>query len=137
MHTCDRLENRIGIEAMVLRGALELERQHVQQHFAVRIRVDVPEIELEQLAFQRFAVSQVAVVAERDAERRVDVERLRLKVGERRPGCRIATMSDAGVSEQVAHVPSSEHVADVTGTLPHVENRALRRGDAGGRRPGR
>jgi len=34
----------------MLGGALELERQHVQQHFAVGIRVDVTKIELKQLA---------------------------------------------------------------------------------------
>src|SRR5439155_17277498 len=78
---CDRLENRIGIEPVMLCGALELERQHIQQNLAVGVRVDMAEIELEQLALQRLAVGQVAVVTERDAERRIDVERLRFKVG--------------------------------------------------------
>ena len=95
---------------MVLRGALELERQHVEQHFAVGVRVDVAKVELEQLALQFLAVGQVAVVAERDAERRVDVERLRLEVGERRAGGRIAAVADARVAHQVAHVAGAEHV---------------------------
>ena len=79
VHAGDRREDRVGIEPMMLRGALELERQHVQQHFAVGVGVDVAEIELEQLALQLLAVGQVAVVAERHAERRIDVERLRLE----------------------------------------------------------
>jgi hypothetical protein len=53
---------------MMLRGALELEREHVQQHFAVGIGVDVAKVELPQLALQRLAVGEVAVVAERQPE---------------------------------------------------------------------
>src|SRR5678809_1591503 len=41
--------------------ALELEREHVQQHLAVGVRVDVPEVELEELALQRLGVGEVAV----------------------------------------------------------------------------
>jgi hypothetical protein len=67
----------------VVRRAFELERQHVEQHLRIGIGVDVTEVELEELAFQRLAVRQVAVVRKRDAERRVDVERLRLELGRR------------------------------------------------------
>src|SRR5438552_8777860 len=38
MHTCDRLENRIGIEPVMLCGALELERKNIQQNLAVGVR---------------------------------------------------------------------------------------------------
>jgi hypothetical protein len=41
VHAGHRLEDRVGIEPVMLRGALELERQHVQQHFAVGVGVDV------------------------------------------------------------------------------------------------
>src|SRR4030095_10777929 len=87
---------------------------------------------LEELALQRFAVGEVSVVAQRDAERRIDVERLRFAVGERRTGRRVATVPDAGIAEQIAHVTRAEHVADVARALPHVEYGALARGDARG-----
>ena len=98
VHAGDRAEDRVRVEPVVLRGALELEREHVEQHFAVAVRVDVPEVELEQLALQRLAVGQVAVVPERDAERRVDVERLRLELGERVARGRVAAVADAGAA---------------------------------------
>ena len=83
VHAGHRGEDRVGVEPRVMRRALELERQHVQQHLGVGVGVDVAEVELEELALQRLAVRQVAVVRERDAERRVDVERLRLELGRR------------------------------------------------------
>ena len=36
VHARDRLEDRLGIEPVVLCGALELVREHVEQHFANR-----------------------------------------------------------------------------------------------------
>ena len=117
---------------MVLRGALELERQHVQQHFAVGVGVDVAKIELEELALQLFAVGQVAVVAERHAERRIDVERLRLGIGIRGAGGGIAAMADAGGAHEVAHVAGTEHVLHESRSLVHVENRTLAGDDARG-----
>jgi hypothetical protein len=61
-------------------GALQLQRKHVQQHFRIGIGIDVTKVELKKLALQRLAVGQIAVVGKRDAERRVDVERLRLEL---------------------------------------------------------
>ena len=84
VHAGDRGEDRVGVELGMMRRALELERQHVEQHLGVGIGVDVAEVELEQLALQRLAVGQVAVVRKRDAERRIDVERLRFEFGGRR-----------------------------------------------------
>ena len=55
VHARDRAEDRVGIEPVMLRGALELEREHVQQHLAVAVRVDVPEVLLPQLALQLLA----------------------------------------------------------------------------------
>ena len=89
------------------------------------------EIELEQLPLQRFAIRQVAVVAERDAERRIDVEGLRFKVGEGGARGRITAMADAGIAVQLAHVSRAKHITDVARALPHVEHLALGRGDAG------
>jgi hypothetical protein len=64
----------------MVRGTFELQREHVEQHLRIRVGVDVAEVELEQLALQRFAVREVAVVRERDAERGIHVERLRLEL---------------------------------------------------------
>ena len=50
VHAGHRAEDRVGIEPVVLRGALELEREHVEQHLAVAVGVDVAEVELEELA---------------------------------------------------------------------------------------
>ena len=65
----DLTDVRDTVEAMVLGRALELEREHVQQHLAVAVGVDVPEVLLPELALQARRVGEVAVVAERDAER--------------------------------------------------------------------
>jgi hypothetical protein len=92
----------------------------------------VAEIELEELALERFAVRQVAVVRERDPERRVHVERLRFELGRRAARGRIAAMPDAEVSGEVAHVARAEDVADVAGALVQVERRPVARDDARG-----
>ena len=115
-----------------MRRPLELQRQHVEQHLGIGVGVDVAEIELEELALQRLAVGQVAVVRERDAERRVDVERLRLELRGRAARGRIAAVADADVAEEVAHVARAEHVAHVAARLVHVERRAVVGDDAGG-----
>ena len=98
MHAGDGGEHRVGVESRVMCRALQLERKHVEQHFRIRVGIDVPEVELEELALQRFAVGQVAVVRKRDAERRVDVERLRLQIRPRRARSRIAAMADTGIA---------------------------------------
>ena len=48
--------------------------QHVEQHLGVGIGVDVPAVHAEHLVLQEVGVGQVAVVAEDDAEGRIDVE---------------------------------------------------------------
>ena len=132
VHAGHRGEDRFRIEARVMRGALELERQHVEQHLGIGIGVDVTEIELEELALQRLAVRQVAVVRERDAERRIDVERLRFELGGRASRRRIAAVADADVAEEIAHVARAEHVADVAARLVQVKRRAVVGDDPGG-----
>ena len=123
-------EDRVRIEPMMLRRALELERQHVEQHLAVGIGVDVTEVELPQLAPQRLAVGEVAVVPQRDAERRIHVEGLRLELGERRSRGGIAAVADPRVAREVAHVPRAEHVLHEPRSLEHVEHGTFARDDA-------
>ena len=77
---------RRGIEGVRAGAFLQFVREHVQQDLGVGIRVDVPPVDAEHLALELLRVRQVAVVAQGDAERRVDVERLRfLDVGSRIP----------------------------------------------------
>jgi hypothetical protein len=92
--------------------------------------VDVAEVELEELALQRFAVRQVAVVRERDAERRIDVERLRLELRRRAAGGRIAAVADPRLptrSRMLRVRKTSRHVA---AALVQVEGLPVARDDA-------
>ncbi len=59
--------------------ARELAREHVQEHFGVRARVDVPQVLARQHLRQFGGVRQVAVVPEADPIRRIDEERLRFR----------------------------------------------------------
>ena len=132
VHPGDRAKDCIWIKTMMLRGPLQFQRQYVQQNFTVRIGVDVPEIVLPQLAFQRLAVGQIAVVPERDAERRIHIERLRFEIRKRRTGSGIAAMTDADGAGQLAHVAGTEHALHQARSLVHVEDRPLAGHDAGG-----
>ena len=90
--------------------ALQLAREHVEQHFGIRRRVEVAAIFADQHVGELRRVGQVAVVREADAVRRVDVERLRLGRAVA-TGRRIAHVADADVALQLQHVPLLEHVA--------------------------
>ena len=132
VHARHRREDGFGVEPRVMRRALELQGQHIQQDLGIGIGVDVAEIELEELALQRLAVREIAVVRERDAERRIDVERLRLELGGRAARGRIAAVADADMAQEIAHVARAKDVADVAARLVHVKRRAVVGHDAGG-----
>ena len=61
MHARDGLEDVIGREVMAILD-LQLVREDVQQHFGIRIGVDVAAIVFVHFAAQRIGVDQVAVV---------------------------------------------------------------------------
>ena len=132
MHAGDRGEDRLCVEPGVVRGALEFERQNIQQDFGVGVGVDMTKIELEELAFERLAVGQVAVVRERDPERRIHIERLRFELRRRASRGGIAAVPDAKVARQIAHVARPEYVPDVAAGLVHMKRRAVVGDDAGG-----
>src|SRR5690242_8889673 len=111
MHSRHRREDRIGVEPSVMRRALELEREHVEQHLRIGVGVDVTKIELEKLALQRLAVGEIAVVRQCDSERRIHIERLRLEVGPGGAGGRIAAMAYAGIAQELAHVARTKDIA--------------------------
>src|SRR3546814_2807774 len=62
----DRAERGLRAQHLL---PVELVREHVEQHFRIRLGVDVAPILLEHLAAQRIGVDQVAVVRQRDAVR--------------------------------------------------------------------
>ena len=77
-------------------------------------------------------IGEVAVVAETDAVRRVDVERLRLR-GTVAPGGGVAHVTDAHVTFELEHVVLLEHVAHQAAALAHTQLPFAR----GGRNAGR
>ena len=128
----DRPEYRIRIERQPVAGNLQFVRQHVQQDFGVRIGVDVAPIAPEHLLLQGLRVGQVAVVRQRDSERRIHVEGLSfLRVAGRALG-RISHLGDTGPARQGAHVACPEDVAHLARALEHVEAVAMHGGDPRG-----
>ena len=104
-----------------MRAAFEFVRQHVDQHFGIRLGIDVAVIDIEQFTLERHRVDQVAVVRQHQAERRVDVKRLRflLALGIARGG--VAHLADAIVARQRPHIAGAEHIAHHAARLVHVE----------------
>ena len=56
VHGGDRGEHLLGRELPVARRALELVREHVDQHLGVAVGVDVAPVDVEQLLLQRCAL---------------------------------------------------------------------------------
>ena len=83
-----------GDSCRFARRALELVREHVDQHLGVAAGVDVAAVDVEQLLLQRRRVGEVAVVDQDDAVRRVDVERLRLFLAVGVAGGRVADLAE-------------------------------------------
>ena len=106
-------------------------REHVEQHFAVRVGVDVAQVLPEHRLFQLGSVGQVAVVRQHDAVGRVDVERLCFGQVAGRAGGRITHMPDPGIADQGAHVAGAEHVAHHAAAFVHVKAVAVAGHDAG------
>jgi hypothetical protein len=86
----------------------------------------------EELAAQLLGIHEVSVVAEREPEGRIHVERLRF--GFRRGGTRgrITAVRDPHVAHEVAHVAGAEDVAHEPAALVHVEAVPVGRDDARG-----
>ncbi len=130
MHAGDGLEDVVRGERVALLD-LQLVGQDVEQDFRIRIGVDVAAVVLVHLAAQRLGVDEVAVVAERDAVGRVDVEGLGL--GRALRSCRrITAVADADAAAQLEHVRGAEYVAHQPRALVQAQALAVDRGDAGG-----
>ena len=124
-------EDHVGRQRAVAPGALDLVRQHVDQHLGVAAGVDVAPVDVEQFLLQRRRVGEVAVVHQHDAIGRVDVERLRLFLAVCVARGGIAHLAQAHAARQRAHVARAEHVAHHAARLVHEALRALHRDDAG------
>ena len=114
-------KNDLRVELVVGRSLLQLVREHVQQHFGIRIGVDVAQILAEHLLFQAVRIGEIAVVPQHDPERRIDIERLRFGSTRGRTGGGIAAVGNAHVAGQGAHVARVKHVAHQPSALVHVE----------------
>jgi hypothetical protein len=120
-----------GVSVHAARGAFQFVREHVDQHLGVALGVDVAVVGGEQLRLQRLRVGQVAVVRQRDAERRVHVEGLRLFLAVGIAGGGVAHLAQARGAGQRAHVAGAEHVAHHALGLVHEDLAALQGDDAG------
>ena len=123
-------KNGLGIDPVPMCSEFEFMREHIEQDLGVGVRVDMPQIVLDHLGFQLLAVGEVAVMPEHDAERRVDVKRLRLGTVERRPGCWITAVRNPHAPGQRTHVPGPEHVAHHAAAFVHVKHRTIAAHDA-------
>ncbi|CPI88074.1 Uncharacterised protein [Bordetella pertussis] len=130
VHRGDGAKDRVIVERHAAGGRLQLVRQHIEQHFGIGIGIDVAAVDAVERLAQLAPVGQVAVVGEHDAERRIDVERLRLFLAGAGAGGGIAHLAHAAGARQRAHVAGTEHIAHQAVRLVHVEVVALQRGDA-------
>ena len=132
MHAAHRLKQIVRLQRQAARGLLDLVRQYVEQHLGVAVGVDMAVIGAEQLGFERLRVGQVAVVHQHDAERRVDVKRLRLFLAVSIASSRVAHLTKPAVARQRAHVARAENVTHHALGLVHEELALLLRHNAGG-----
>ena len=102
------LEDILGSRGQI-RGAAQLMGKEVDEDLAVAAGVEVPAAVLLYILGKLADIREVAVVGKRDAEGRVDVERLGL-CGARGAGGRIADMGYADVALQAVHVADLKNV---------------------------
>ena len=92
--------------------------------------VDVAQVFVAHVFIQFGRVGEVAVVRQNDAERRANVERLRLRAAARVARSRITDVGDTGVAGQIAHIACTEHFAHHPFAFVHMEGAAFRRYNA-------
>ena len=131
MHAGHCSEYGLRVQMILFGLGLKLMRQHVQKNFGIRIGVDVTQIRNEQLLLQFFGIGQVAIVAEHDAERRIDIERLRFIVVDRGAGGRVADMCNPRIPEQRTHMTRAEHIAHQPVVLVQMKGIPFQRRYAG------
>ena len=110
--------------------AAQFVREYVEQNFGIGAGVDVAQVFVTHVFIQFGSVGEVAVVRQNDAERRADVERLRLRAAACVARSRITDVGDAGVAGQIAHIACAEHFAHHAFAFVHMEGAAFRRYNA-------
>ena len=99
---------------------LQFVRKHIQQHFRIRVRIQVPPILPCQEIGKASIVSQVTVMCETDAVRRIDVKGLRFR-RQGTPGCRVTNVPHADIAGQAQHVARMEYVANQAAALADTQ----------------
>ena len=136
VHFGDGVENIVKIQAgRVFVGgyfAADFVGEHIEQHFAVGLRIDVAQIFGIHLLRQFGGIGQIAVVCQYDAEGRADIKRLCLGRAARIARGGVAHMGNARVAVQIAHIPRAEDFAHHAFAFVHVEAAVLRGHNPGG-----
>ncbi|OIQ67729.1 hypothetical protein GALL_506890 [mine drainage metagenome] len=109
---------------------VEFVREHVDQHLGVGLCVDVPVIEVEQVALERHRIGQVAVVRQHQTEGRIHIERLRLRFAFCIACGGVTHLTDAVIARQRAHIAGTKHIAHHAACLVHEQLRARSGHDA-------
>src|SRR5690606_39894702 len=109
----------------------EFAREHVQEHFGVGARVEMPQVFPRENLGELTGVRQVAVVAEADAVRRIYEEGLGFRGGIVARG-RIPYVADTDVALEREHVALLEDIANEPGLLAQEELAVVIGHDAGG-----
>ncbi len=130
IHRTGRGEN-VGRRDAGRTDALQLGRQHIEQHFGIGTGIEMAAVLAHQHLGKFARVRQVAVVAETNAVRRVHVERLRV-IRAVCAGGGIADVPDPDVALEFEHVLLLKHIAHQPRILAHEEFAVLRGHDAGG-----
>lgn len=103
-----RCEDVIRLQR-VIRKTIQLSGEDVKQDFRVGSGIDMAPSVFKQLFTQFVGVGQVTVVRQGDAERGVDVKRLRLG-GAGDAGGRVADMDHPHIALQALHMPGLENI---------------------------
>jgi len=116
-----RAENRVLVQCESAL-ARQLAREEIEEDLGVRLRVHMPQLVAEYLLAKRPGVDQVAVVCQRDAVGRVDIEGLCL-LRRFAPRRRVADVADADPATGRVHVVGLEDIAHqpVGLALVHLE----------------
>ena len=125
-------DGRLRQPPALARGAGELGGEHVEKNLGVARRVEVAAVRVVEFAAQVVRVRQVAVVRERNAERRVHVEGLAFVRRRRVALSRVADVANADAARQVAHVARTEDVTHEAEPLEEVKLKAVECRNAGG-----
>ncbi len=126
-HGCEDIRRRHARRT----DALQLGGEHVQQHFGIRLGIEVAPILANQNLGQFLRIGQIAVVGQADAIRCVDIERLRFG-GTVAAGGWITHVADTDVAGELEHVLLLEHIAHQACALARAEPTLESGHDAGG-----